>query len=66
MLNPGVRCTVKLLTPEEGMKKMKGVVVSAMTPRLETGTYWGYNVRLANSISEVFSQCPYQKGYVVL
>ncbi|KAK9744588.1 putative RNA methyltransferase [Popillia japonica] len=66
LLNPGVRCTVKLLTPEEGMKKMKGVVVSAMTPRLETGTYWGYNVRLANSISEVFSQCPYQKGYDLL
>lgn len=64
LLNPGIRCTVKLLPQEEGSKKMKGVVVPSIAPRIEAGVYWGYNVRLASTLSEVFSQCPYETGFV--
>lgn len=62
LLTAGLRCTVKLL-PQEGSKKLKGIVVPPATPRKETGTYWGYSVRIATSISKVFSQCPYKEGY---
>lgn len=58
----GLRCTVKLLAPLPNSKKLNGVVVSPQLPRSETGIYWGYTVRIANSLSKVFSQCPYKEG----
>lgn len=63
VITPGVRVTVKLQDhdPAQG-KKQRGVVVSPKTPRIETGVYWGYSVRLAASLSEVFSKSPYKKG----
>ena len=27
------------------------------------GKYWGYQVRVAHSIKEVFQECPYEGGY---
>lgn len=27
------------------------------------GVYWGYSVRLASSLSEVFTKAPYEEGY---
>lgn len=63
VLTPGIRCTVKLFPVEEGTKKIKGLVVPPTTPRQDTGTYWGYSVRIAKSISQIFSQCPYKDGY---
>jgi len=63
VLIPGVRCTVKLLPQEKNSKKLKGIVVSPSLPRSTTGIYWGYTVRIANSLSKVFSQCPYKEGY---
>ncbi|XP_074039120.1 putative methyltransferase C9orf114 [Leptinotarsa decemlineata] len=63
LLTAGIRCTVKLLPQNEQSKKRKGVVVSPTTPRSETGVYWGYSVRIASSLSKVFSQCPYKNGY---
>ncbi|KAF2896337.1 hypothetical protein ILUMI_09844 [Ignelater luminosus] len=65
LLTPGIRCTVKLLPQAENSKKIKGLIVGPNLPRQETGVYWGYTVRLANSLSQVFSQCPYKKGYDV-
>ncbi|ENN75266.1 hypothetical protein YQE_08182, partial [Dendroctonus ponderosae] len=62
-LVPGIRCTVKLLPQEPNIKKLKGILVSPNLPRSETGIYWGYSVRVANSLSDVFSQCPYKEGY---
>lgn len=61
LLTPGIRCTVKLL-PQESSKKLKGVVVAPSSPKSEMGVYWGYTIRLANSLSKVFSQCPYKDG----
>ncbi|KAL1132423.1 hypothetical protein AAG570_010378 [Ranatra chinensis] len=65
-LKPGVRVTVKLLPKEEGSKKLKGIVVPPSFPRFECGTYWGYNVRLAKSLSEAIDGCPYKEGYDLL
>jgi methyltransferase len=62
LLNPGIRVTVRMLTSQEGSKKIKGKIVSLTTPRAETGVYWGYTVRIANSLSQVFTQSPYKDG----
>ncbi|CAH0605854.1 unnamed protein product [Chrysodeixis includens] len=63
LLNPGIRVTVKMLPTQEGGKKLKGKIVSLTTPRAETGVYWGYTVRIANNLSQVFTQSPYKDGY---
>ncbi|XP_026482205.1 putative methyltransferase C9orf114 homolog [Ctenocephalides felis] len=66
-LTAGLRVTVKLNSCNtENEKKMKGLIVSPSRPRAETGVYWGYTVRIANSLSEVFTQSPYKKGYDLL
>ncbi|KAJ3641219.1 hypothetical protein Zmor_027734 [Zophobas morio] len=61
LLSPGLRCTVRLL--EETTKKWKGIIVPPSTPRADKGVYWGYVIRLANSLSKVFSQSPHKEGY---
>ncbi|KAL4708296.1 hypothetical protein ACJJTC_007702 [Scirpophaga incertulas] len=63
LLNPGIRVTVRMLPSQEGSKKLKGKIVSLTTPRAETGVYWGYTVRIANNLSQVFTQSPYKNGY---
>lgn len=63
LLVEGSRCTVKLDTKTIDTKKLKGVVVNPEAPRKTTGVYWGYKVRLAKTLSQIFSQCPYKDGY---
>jgi len=58
VLPPGFRVTVAMSNDS----KKRGTVVSPMEPRLKLGVYWGYSVRLASSLSAVFSQCPYPEG----
>lgn len=62
MLTPGLRVTVRMLPKQEGSKKQLGEIVSPITPRSELGVYWGYTVRLANTLTEVFSKSPYKDG----
>ena len=64
VLAPGIRCTVKL-DPKayDNPRNVTGEVVSPAAPREDDGTYWGYSTRLANSIKEVFEECPYEMGY---
>lgn len=62
-LPENLRVTVKIPLSSQITKKLHGKVVSPQQPRKETGIYWGYNVRIANSISEVFSRSPYENGY---
>jgi predicted SPOUT superfamily RNA methylase MTH1 len=62
-LTPGIRVTVKLLQSPEGSKKLRGIIVPPSLPSAETGVYWGYTVRIARSLGEVFSQAPYTGGY---
>ncbi|XP_026755355.2 putative methyltransferase C9orf114 [Galleria mellonella] len=63
LLNPGIRVTVRMLPISDGSKKIKGKIVSLTTPRAETGVYWGYTVRIANSLGQVFTQSLYKDGY---
>ncbi|KAF9108801.1 hypothetical protein BGX27_008232 [Mortierella sp. AM989] len=44
-------------------KYFMGTVVSPKTPREESGYYWGYQVRLADAISKVFTESPFPNGY---
>lgn len=44
-------------------RKIKGTIVSPSLPRAETGVYWGYQVRVAKSLSEVFTGSPFEDGY---
>lgn len=37
--------------------------MSPSLPRAETGIYWGYTVRVAPSLSDIFTQSPYDSGY---
>lgn len=62
-LTPGIRVTVKLLESRKGSKKLNGIIVPPSLPSVETGVYWGYTVRIAQSLGEVFSQAPYPEGY---
>jgi predicted SPOUT superfamily RNA methylase MTH1 len=60
------RVTVKLDDPDlvlSGKGKLRGKLVSPTLPRREAGIYWGYSVRIAKSLSEVFSECPFPEGY---
>ncbi|KAF0689129.1 Aste57867_19401 [Aphanomyces stellatus] len=62
-LQPGVRVTVKLDETSKEKKKLAGVVVSPAEPREQKGTYWGYTMRFATSISKVWEESPYKNGY---
>lgn len=44
-----------------------GSLVPPSTPTIESGLYWGYQVRLADSLAAVFSESPYasEGGYDV-
>ena len=65
-LPENIRVTVKLPSDSDlRSKKLRGKIVTPLEPRKATGIYWGYNVRVANSISQVFSQSPYPDGYDV-
>ncbi|KXL45561.1 hypothetical protein M433DRAFT_142719 [Acidomyces richmondensis BFW] len=58
------RVTVKL--PEQPSRDggyLKGEAVAPDSPRREAGYYWGYDVRQAESLSAVFTECPYDGGY---
>ena len=59
-LEPGLRVTVQLDKGSANSKRPRGKVVSPRAPRTEDGLYWGYTVRLADSLSAVFSKCPFK------
>jgi len=60
-LEAGMRVTVEI--EDYDAKNIKGTVVSPSEPTLRDGTYWGYQVRVASSITKIFSECPYPSGY---
>src|SRR6218665_3439577 len=65
-IQPNVRVTVKM-TRTDNPKRVQGLIVSPNEPRQSSGLYWGYQIRIANSLHEVFDNCPYvtekNKGY---
>ena len=58
----GTRVTVRL-PPASAKSGRAAVAVSPREPREVAGLYWGYSVRLAPSLSAVWSECPYEGGY---
>ncbi|KAH8269616.1 hypothetical protein KR018_010515 [Drosophila ironensis] len=64
-IEPGVRVTVKMEKASEASRKQRGTLVSPDEPRRETGVYWGYQVRIAHSLSEIFTKSPYESAYDV-
>ncbi|RWS08390.1 uncharacterized protein B4U79_00748, partial [Dinothrombium tinctorium] len=64
-LKPGVRVTVEFEAQEleSPKKKLRGTIVSPRTPCIKSGTYWGYSVRVANSLSEVLANSSFGEEY---
>lgn len=60
-IEPGTRVTVKLDIFEE-RNYLNGKVVSPYLPTKKLGYYWGYEVRVAKSLSKVFENCPFGEG----
>ncbi|KOC69635.1 Uncharacterized protein C9orf114 like protein [Habropoda laboriosa] len=63
VLTSGLRVTVKIPEGQTNPKKLKGFIVPPDIPKSDIGIYWGYNVRLANNLTEALTQCPYKNGY---
>ena len=57
--SPGAEQAAKDTTKEVIMAEP----ISADEPREESGYFWGFNIRRAESLSEVFTECPYVGGY---
>ncbi|KAK4697251.1 methyltransferase, partial [Phenoliferia sp. Uapishka_3] len=57
----GMRVTIRMPTKSTPLASL----VPPSTPTLESGLYWGYQVRVADSLSCVFSECPFESdgGY---
>ena len=65
-LEANTRVTVKIGSPEGTLHHpTEGDAVSPDTPRERDGYYWGYSVRQASSLSNVFTECSYDGGYDV-
>ncbi|XP_033251861.1 putative methyltransferase C9orf114 [Drosophila miranda] len=64
-IEPGVRVTVKMDPASDTSRKQRGTLVSPDEPRRETGVYWGYQVRIAHSLSDIFTKSPYESSYDV-
>ena len=52
------RVTVRL---DQATKEAEAV--SPAAPREEKGYYWGYSVRRCSTLSDVFTECPFDGGY---
>lgn len=59
-LERNTRVTVRL---EDGLKDTTAEPTSPDAPREEAGYYWGYATRQAASLSNIFTECPYDGGY---
>lgn len=64
---PNTRVTLKfpyeIEPPNFQDRELAAAVVAPSAPRREAGYYWGYNVRSASSISNVFTESPFDGGY---
>jgi hypothetical protein len=61
-IQPGVRVTVSLdlqTVQEKTQPHARGTVVSPAEPREKHGIYWGYQVRLADTVSQILNEGPW-------
>lgn len=42
------------------LKRFEGTAVAPSEPREKEGLYWGYTVRVADSLTQIFTQSPYK------
>ncbi|CAG8521640.1 1951_t:CDS:10 [Acaulospora morrowiae] len=63
-IKPGIRVTLDMGNYKTDGQHIRAKVVSPKIPR-QNGLYWGYQVRIADSISKVFTECQYPGGYDV-
>ncbi|KAK3336098.1 putative RNA methyltransferase [Cercophora scortea] len=56
---PRTRLTLKMPDDPRGTPEP----VHPAAPRTDSGYFWGYSVRKANTLSDVFTQSPYEEGY---
>eukprot|EP00744_Colponema_vietnamica_P011490 GILI01016168.1.p1 GENE.GILI01016168.1~~GILI01016168.1.p1 ORF type:complete len:397 (+),score=102.71 GILI01016168.1:45-1235(+) len=61
-IQAGVRVTVKMQY-DASNRVLGGEAVSPDEPREQAGIYWGYQTRVADSLSAVLNECPYEGGY---
>lgn len=63
-LETDTRVTLKFAPQTRAVEETReATAVSPDAPREEAGYYWGYSVRQASSLSNVFTECPYDGGY---
>ena len=64
---PNTRVTVKFQHAEPPSEipsnELLAEVVAPSSPRIESGYYWGYDIRSASSLSAVLTECPFDGGY---
>eukprot|EP00743_Colponemidia_sp_Colp-15_P005948 GILK01006394.1.p1 GENE.GILK01006394.1~~GILK01006394.1.p1 ORF type:complete len:372 (+),score=46.71 GILK01006394.1:45-1160(+) len=60
-LKTGVRVTVEIL--QEKKRYVQGRAVSPSTPKEQDGLYWGYQTRVAETFSQLFTSHLYPDGY---
>ena len=64
---PYTRVTLKFSSSESPptfqTANLTADAVAPSAPREEAGYYWGYTVRAASSLSNVFTECAYDGGY---
>lgn len=65
LLETNVRVTVRMQPDKNHPGKFTnyGRIVSPSAPKEEAGLYWGFRVRMAKSLADVFSEGPHQGGY---
>ena len=62
---PNTRITIKFSGDISTRYESPVEAVAPSAPREEAGWYWGYEVRQALTISDVFTECPWEGGYDV-
>ncbi|RDL36149.1 uncharacterized protein BP5553_06761 [Venustampulla echinocandica] len=68
---PNTRVTLKFVDGAEeasknaSIEEIKAEPVNPDEPREESGYYWGFNIRKAGCLSDVFTECAYEGGYDV-
>ncbi|KAL0489365.1 methyltransferase [Acrasis kona] len=63
-LPAGLRVTLENYKEDKDI--FHGKLVSSQDPKNKQGIYWGYSVRIANSLSAAISECPHSTGYDVV
>ena len=67
LIPPETRVTIKFKDKEKPEdipgNELLAEAVAPSAPREEAGYYWGYSVRSASCLSDIFTECPYGGGY---